>query len=107
MTRYIYIKQKLFDKITRYLTEEPRSEKECLPEDETITFTATFDDGYEVDVKCCGVQYNENDSNLAWAEAVLFHNGAEVCCSEPCDEIDGVWTLEDGDKVFEVVVVVE
>ena len=76
-------------------------------EDLTIVKTAVFDNGYEMDIKCCGVQYEEGEVNTAWTEAVLFHNGSEVCCSDPCDEFVGEWELSDGDNVYVVNVSVE
>lgn len=95
----IRIAQSKLDKINRYLTVEPVDEYECLGEDLTIVATVKFDNDIEMDIKCCGVQYQEGESNLAWTEAVLFKNGSEVCCTEPCDEFEGDWELEcDGDK---------
>ena len=82
------------DMINRYLTVEPLSKYECLSEDETILHTAVFGCGMEMDIKCCGVQYDEEEeSNLAWAEAVLFHNGSEVACTEVSDTYTGEWSL--------------
>ena len=43
--------------INHYLTEEPEDWHECLDEDDTISYTVCFDDGMEMDIKCCGVQY--------------------------------------------------
>ena len=79
-------------KMHKYLSGE-----EYLPEDVTISFTADFGDGYEMDIKVCGVQEEEDSDNSAWSEAVLFHNGSEVCCTEPSDEFLGEWTCEDAD----------
>lgn len=105
-TRTIYISKEALRKINEYLTLEPTSVSECLSEDETISYSANFDNGYEMDIKCCGVQYDPNEpSNLAWSEAVLFHNGSEVCRSEPTDLFEGDWELSDDDKLFIVHVV--
>lgn len=43
------------EKINTYLTVEPADESECLDEDDTIIYTAVFGEGYEMDIKCCGV----------------------------------------------------
>lgn len=59
-----------------------------LPIDRTITYTAQFDDGYEMDVKCCG-----GGEECAWTEAVLFKDGSQVCFTEPSDDILGPWEL--------------
>lgn len=104
MKKEIIINREKLATINKYLTVEPKTEDECLSEDETITYTAVFDDGYEVDVKCCGVQFREGESNLAWSEAVLFKNGMEVCCTEPEFEFDGEWELADGNKIFTVLI---
>ena len=83
------------DIINRYLTVEPKCEADCLGEDETIINTAVFDNGIEVDVKCCGVQYHEDEeTNTAWCEAVMFKNGCEVCCECGDDDYFGSWSLE-------------
>ena len=80
--------------INRYLSVQPSNPSECLPEDETITETATFSNGMEMDIKCCGVQFVDETNNTAWSEAVLFHNGWEVSCSPIDCEFDGDWELE-------------
>lgn len=60
-------------------------------EDNTITYTAKFPNGYEIDVKCCG-----SDDSPSWLEAVLFDgNGGQLCCTEPeYSEILGDWEME-------------
>ncbi len=77
------------------LTVEPKTESDCLREDETITKTVTFDNGVEMDVKICGVQFIEGESNLPWTEAVLFKNGCEVGCTDTSDTFEGEWELSD------------
>lgn len=90
----IYISREEADEIGHWLNDEPECEDDCLPEDVTITKTARFDDGMEMEVKCCGVKYEEGYSNVAWTEAVLFQGAGEVACSEPSDEFLGEWRLE-------------
>lgn len=80
--------------IEKLLNEEPESEEECMGEDETISYTANFGNGIEMDVKVCGVQYEEGGNNTPWTEAVLFENGCEVGCSDACDVFEGEWELE-------------
>lgn len=98
-------------KITKKLEEEIshllRYGDPYFGEDLAITKTAVFNSGYEMDIKCCGVQYEEGADNCAWTEAVLFHNGSEVCYTEPSDEFVGEWELTDGDNIYIVNVVVE
>ena len=100
----VKIPAEVADAINRYLTEEPQTEEQCLGEDETITFTAAFMDGLEMDIKCCGVQFEEGSSNLAYAEAVLFKNGHEICCSEPSEDYLGEWSLENDGNTYVAVV---
>ena len=95
----IIIDDRIAGRIRTYTDVEPSNRDECLSEDATITYTARFDNGYQMDIKCCGVQYHEGETNTAWTEAVLFDaNGCEICFSEPSDEYFGMWELEaDGD----------
>ena len=63
-------------------------------EDDTITSTAKFGNGVEMDIKLCGA-----DNDYPWTEAVLFENGSEVCCTEVCEDFLGEWELEyNGDQ---------
>ena len=96
----IKISKNAAEKIRKYLTEEPANESECLSEDEIISETANFGNGIEMDIKCCGVQFQEGENNTAWSEAVLFDNGSEVSCTEPCDEFIGDWELEYKDNKY-------
>ena len=105
----ITIPKNEFKKINYYLTHEPVDETdEYLHEDETITQTVSFPNGVEMDIKCCGIQFKENDTNVAWTEAVLFQNGCQVNYSEVSDEYIGRWELEDNEgKLYIVDVDVE
>lgn len=90
-------KERAFD-IDFCLSYEPHSQEECLGEDFQIVFTADFGNGLEMDIKLCGVSYEEENCNLPWTEAVLFRNGCELTHSEVSDEYFGLWELEyDGD----------
>ena len=94
--------------IKEYLSIEPESEDECLGEDRTITYTVKFGNGIEMDIKLCGVRYDESEeSNKPWTEAVLFKNGREICCTEPDDEFFGEWQCEIGEDVYIAVVSAE
>ena len=92
-------------RIRKYLTEEPATESDCLGENETISYICPFPNGYEIDIKCCGVQYQEGESNLAWTEAVLFLNGIPVNYTDPCEEFEGEWELSYGSSTFIVNVI--
>lgn len=72
-------------------------------EDDAYVETAVFDNGFEMDIKVCGAQYEgAGGSNSAWSEAVLFQDGCEVCCTDPDDSLYGEWELEHDDDVFVV-----
>ena len=104
----LLIAPSMADTITRYLREEPKDESKCFGEDSTITNTVAFGNGVEMDIKCCGVQFNEGESNLAWTEAVLFKDGSQVCCTDPYDEYLGEWICEyNGDEYGVNVVAVK
>ena len=78
---------------------KPQNKSECFDEDENFSLTADFGNGFEMDIKLCGVQYEEGADNLPWAEAVLFHNGSEVAVSEVSESFFGRWILEyDGEE---------
>ena len=87
--------------VDKYL-KEPENEDECLGEDSAIITTLLFENGFSMDVKCCGVQYEPGEKNAAWTEAVLFNKeGNEVNCSEIGEEYFGEWALEyEGDKYY-------
>lgn len=106
--RIIKIGKREAEQINKHLHVEPTCEDECLGENGAIVNTAIFDNGIEMDIKCCGVQYNEDEeSNTAWTEAVLFLNGSEICCTEPSDEYLGEWILEYDDDEYVVIVETE
>lgn len=65
------------------------NEDEYQGEDNTISVTAVFPDGMEMDVKCCGC-----DDAPSWTEAVLFRDGSEVCCTDVEEEFPGPWELD-------------
>lgn len=83
--------------IKEYLTDASMPQGE----DDTISMTAVFPDGMEIDIKCCGC-----DDDVSWTEAVLFDHGGEVCCTEPGDSFFGRWEIE-YDNVCYVVLVTE
>ena len=86
-------------RINKYLTATKK--EDFLSEDETISFTAIFPDGKQMDIKCCGSQ-----DESAWAEAVLFNeSGHELCCTECYNIITGEWCLEYGGAAYITTVI--
>lgn len=90
----IYISAKDAANIKHYLTREPATEKDCFGEDDVYSVTAAFSNGYSTDIQMCGVQYNPQESNLSWTQAILYdHNNHEVYCTEAENEFFGKWVL--------------
>lgn len=93
MTRCIWVPGGALRYLERLLAKEPMGQEDCLLENETVTYTASFGSGMEMDVKVCGVHYREGESNRAWSEAVLFEYGKEVAFTGPGDYIRGRWSI--------------
>lgn len=89
--RTIWVSPSTLAFLDNAMQKVPASEEECFRD--TFTCTADFGGGIQADVKCCGVRYREGDSNLAWAEAVLFKDGAQCCYTEIEDSFEGRWEL--------------
>ena len=85
--------------INKHLHHEPEDENECFGEDEaSVSYSVNFDNGYEVSVMMCGVQFRPGESNTAWTQAVLYDKeGRQVSYTEPADEFFGEWWMEDDD----------
>lgn len=104
----LFITKEESDEYKQLLTVEPNNHDECMGEDVTISKTVKFDDGTEMDIKICGVQYSEDkESNLPWTEAVLFRNGCELGYTEPSDEYEGMWFIEDAGNTYTVYIEVK
>lgn len=82
------------DRIKKLLETVPKNRDECFGADETITHTVDFGDGIEMDIKLCGVEFEEGSENLPWTEAVLFDHGHQVAMCEPDDGYFKCWCLE-------------
>ena len=98
--RTLRVPQDVLARIQHYLEIEPECESDCFGEDDTISYTAVFDHGYEMDIKCCGVHFEAGVSNTAWCEAVLFHNGSECTSTLGEDSYLGDWELAYAGNVF-------
>ena len=61
-------------------------------EDETVTETIKFPNGYEMDIKAVIPDWESQ----VWTEAVLFDKkGNQISFTEPSDTFMGEWNLED------------
>ena len=101
-TETIKISSKLNDIINKYLSAKNKNEYQ--DEDKTITITAKFTNGYQMDIQCCGCQ---NDSS--WTQAMLFDkDGQENCCTEVEFDFTGTWELHyKNNNTYIVNVVIE
>lgn len=89
----IEIPSKNLELIRKLLTlnGEEISNQYGYKKNEVITNTAVFPNGVEVDVKL--VMCDEFSWEKPYAEAVLFHNGDEIVCTEAKDVYEGEWIL--------------
>lgn len=84
----LYISAAELEVINKFLAA--KTEDEYQGEDNTITYTAKFPDGQEMDIKCCGCK-----DESSWSEAVLFNaQGYQITCSDVEADFDGPWELE-------------
>ena len=66
-----------------------------LTEDDPLIWSASFGNGFEMDIKLCGA-----DEEVAWTEAVLFKDGFEIGCTDCMDEILGMWEIDYNDVAY-------
>lgn len=86
--KVLYVPDSVLLTIRGYL--QAQSEAEYQGKDNTITYTARFPDGKEMDIKCCGCR-----DESSWTEAVLFdEKGCQLTFSEVEEEFEGPWKLE-------------
>lgn len=95
----VYLKESFLEMIRKYLTVEPTDPADGLGENEIIRVKVPFQNGYEMDVMCCGVEYEEGESRIAYADAVLFgRDDVEVRrAGFNASSFEGVWELDDWD----------
>lgn len=83
----IYVSKPYAERIKKYLRGA-----EAQGDGSSLSKTAKFSDGFEMDIRCCG---GKDDS---WTEAILYDDtGREVAVTEPCDGFTGCWKLKDED----------
>lgn len=70
-------------------------DKIVLTEDDTLVWSASFENGFEMDIKLCGA-----NEETAWTEAVLFKDGFEIGCTDCMDEILGMWEIDYNDVAY-------
>lgn len=85
LEKTIYISEKYAETIEKYLRG-----KELQGLDATLSETATFPDGFDMDIRCCGTDVD------SFTEAILYdRKGKAVALTDPCDTFTGCWELED------------
>lgn len=89
--------------IKKALSEVPSDFEHCFRE--ARAYTAVFEDGIEMEVKLCSVDYEEGEPNRPYTEAVLFDHGHEVNCAEPDDVFFKEWVIRYNDKTYVAEVV--
>jgi hypothetical protein len=98
----VRVPKKLIGQVNHYLSLPLGLDHSAYQGEDNTIIVATIkcSNGYEIDIKCCGCQ-----EEASWTEAVLFNeNGAELCCTECCDEILGEWILEYDDIIYSVII---
>lgn len=98
----LLITPKEMDQVNKLLHNVPANASECMGEAETRIYTACFQNGMSADVKVCGVRFEEESDNLPWTEAVLYNGSCEISRTDPGEEIEGEWTLYDGEDEYVV-----
>lgn len=97
----VEIPESRLKEIDHYLTDEPASPDDGLSTDDIIVYTARFADGYEMDIQCCGVQFQSDSDNTAYSEARLFDSdGYEVAYDMGDCTLRGDWTLKHFDRTY-------
>ena len=98
-SQQVKVPKELTRQILSYLNPKRAFERH----EATLSITAIFTNGCEMDVKCCP---GDETPGSAWTEAVLFNkHGVELGCTEPCDEFFGLWEVEQEGTLYEVEVV--
>lgn len=106
-TQILWIPSEIAKRIRNDLRPEFDLERiQCYyGKDYTETYTVTFSNGIEMDIKLCCSNFDpENKTNPLWTEAVLFDHGYEVACSEPDDEFFQIWELIYQNACYRVLV---
>lgn len=103
-TQRIQINPNIFNDIKQDLSPDADITAICnkYKSYETTSWTAKFDDGYEMDIKFCCGNTHDTESNPLWMESVLFNNGYEVTHSEVEEDFHQTWELETESAIYRV-----
>lgn len=105
--KVLYLSQERLAKYEALMSGKADYDAEGIKSYDTVaSWTVDFGNGMEMDVKVCASDSHRNDP--LWAEAVLFENGAECCCSEVLDRLVGDFQCVGNDgKTYAVTVLPE
>lgn len=84
------------------LTGDEIYQKYGYKQGETITHTAKFPNGIEIDIKLIICK-----EGFPYTEGVLFHNGQELTVTDPDSTYDGEWIFEHNEVKYTVLVEIE
>lgn len=99
--RTVSIRPSEAEEINSYLSGE-----NMQSEDNTISVTVEYDDGMQMDIKCCGG--GDDASDASWTEAVLFApsclGGGQVACTDADDTFVQTWEIEYENRICRAIV---
>lgn len=95
----LFISSEEMDWINKILHKAPVGAPE-FGKEVTSIFTVFFHKDIFLEVKICGMKYEDEKYNLTWTEAVLFKDGVEISHTDPGEEIEGEWILYEGEDEF-------
>ena len=102
MEKKITIKKEEMEYINSLLgmTGKKIYDKYGLHRDESIIYTASFEDGIEVDIKVVICE----EAETPYVEGILFKDGREITFTEPADSLEGEWNFEVDGEEYTVIV---
>ena len=79
-------------------TEGRFDDPDLMPmgENDSTSYDVVFEDGTIMQIRICGVKYEEGSDNAPYTEAVLMRNEKELAFSNPSEfGIDDEWSMSD------------
>lgn len=101
----ILIPKEEYEDLAYKLCVQPRNEAESVKENESFIYTASFEDGTEMEISIKGVPYNPEAKNLPYVQAHLkTKDGTLLTISEynANDRVFGLWESEYKDSLYQV-----
>lgn len=106
-TNMIIVDEARSREIDKLLTTKPETKSDCFGENEKISYTVELPGNMLMDIEICGVQYEEDQDNLPWTQAVLYQKGKgdayqECTFTDVSEDLFGLWELEFEGNVYAV-----